>query len=53
MPVESDGLRHRAPPVRYNEGNRLGLWLIASPPDANWKAPYSARFHVGASAPGG
>jgi hypothetical protein len=29
------------------------LWLMVSPPDANWKAPYSARFHVGASAPGG
>jgi hypothetical protein len=29
------------------------VWLIVSPPDAKWKAPYSARFHVGASAPGG
>ena len=29
------------------------FWLIVSPPDAKWKAPYSARFHVGASAPGG
>ncbi len=26
---------------------------IVSPPDAKWKAPYSARFHSGASAPGG
>jgi len=29
------------------------VWPIVSPPDAKWKAPYSARFHVGASAPGG
>ena len=29
------------------------FWPMVSPPDANWKAPYSARFHVGASAPGG
>ena len=31
----------------------VGFWLMVSPPDAKWKAPYSARFHVGASAPGG
>ena len=29
------------------------VWLIVSPPDAKWKAPYSARFRFGASAPGG
>ena len=29
------------------------FWLMASPPDANWEAPYSARFHFGASAPRG
>ena len=29
------------------------VWPVVSPSDANWKAPYSARFHVGASAPGG
>ena len=28
------------------------VWPVVSPPDANWKAPYSARFHLGASAPG-
>jgi hypothetical protein len=27
-------------------------WPVVSPPDANWEAPYSARFHFGASAPG-
>lgn len=29
------------------------VWSIVSPPDAKWKAPHSARFHLGASAPGG
>jgi hypothetical protein len=29
------------------------VWLIVNPPDAIWKAPYSARFQHGASAPGG
>lgn len=32
---------------------RSSGWLMVSPPDANWEAPYSARFQVGASAPGG
>ena len=36
-----------------NSRNILMVWPIVSPPDANWKAPYSARFHVGASVPGG
>ena len=38
-------------PIRENRNH--GFWLIVSPPDAKWKAPYSARFHSGASAPGG
>jgi hypothetical protein len=29
------------------------VWPVVSPPDAIWKAPYSARFHGGASVPGG
>jgi hypothetical protein len=29
------------------------VWSVVSPPDAIWKAPYSARFHGGASVPGG
>jgi hypothetical protein len=29
------------------------VWPVFSLPDANWEAPYSARFQVGASAPGG
>ena len=33
--------------------NALLVWLVVSPPDAIWKAPYSARFHGGASVPGG
>ena len=41
----------------YNPSNayelHVAVWPMVSPPDANWKAPYSARFHVGASAPGG
>jgi len=36
-----------------SEKRRNGFWRIVSPPDAKWKAPYSARFHFGASAPGG
>ena len=37
----------------HNDEYRTQLGLIVSPPDAKWKAPYSARFHSGASAPGG
>jgi hypothetical protein len=33
--------------------NERRFWLMVSPSDANWEAPYSARFHLGASAPGG
>ncbi len=36
---------------RYHQRNEV--WLIVNPPDAIWKAPYSARFQHGASAPGG
>jgi hypothetical protein len=38
--------------LTYKDRNVLG-WPAVSPPDANWEAPYSARFHLGASAPGG
>jgi len=38
---------------RAREKRTNGSWHIVSPPDAKWKAPYSARFHFGASAPGG
>ena len=31
----------------------LLVWPVVSPPDAIWKDPYSARFHGGASVPGG
>ncbi len=33
--------------------NAVAVWPMFSLSDANWEAPYSARFHVGASAPGG
>jgi hypothetical protein len=38
---------------RPREKPTTGFWRIVSPPDAKWKAPYSALFHFGASAPGG
>lgn len=65
MRVASDGaphIPHRTSHVVYQAPGttypvlRVGgtpVWPIVSPPDAKWKAPYSARFHVGASAPGG
>jgi len=45
-------------PRTYDETQWAGSWSVprmpigVSPPDANWEAPYSARFHFGASAPG-
>ncbi len=36
----------------WSLGTQL-VWSVVSPPDAIWKAPYSARFHGGASVPGG
>jgi hypothetical protein len=35
--------------TKSDNSNRF--WLTVSPSDANWEAPYSARFHFGASAP--
>ena len=43
----------RASGLRPRDGTNEMVWPVVSPPDANWKAPYSARFHLGASAPGG
>jgi hypothetical protein len=42
-----------AGPQHDDQQYEIGFWRIVSPPDAKWKAPYSARFHFGASAPGG
>lgn len=50
--MEYDG-DARAPGERPRDRTNEMVWPVVSPPDANWKAPYSARFHVGASAPGG
>ena len=38
---------------RRRTDNDRRFWLMVSPSDANREAPYSARFHFGASAPGG
>ena len=37
---------------RLQRDGRMGR-LTVSPPDVNWKAPFSVLFHLGASAPGG
>jgi len=38
---------------RRRTDNDRRFWLMVSPSDANREAPYSARFHFGASAPRG
>jgi hypothetical protein len=53
MQEGSDVSGCRAPGFEPQQASHVVVWPIVSPPDAKWKAPYSARFHDGASAPGG
>ncbi len=53
MPAGFDEPGRTASTADRHGQSLIRVWPIVSPPDAKWKAPYSARFHHGASAPGG